>query len=350
MSPKSIPLSQAIAEWDSHSAATAMALSTKQARTRYTTLLIRVNGDMSMLSLNAKHVERVFNSVAWAANTHNQALSMLRRFFAWARNRRYMTSDQDPLFGWRNRRVPRAVRQRIPMDEWPILFDACAYPTETILIGLGLFMFLRGSEIQSLRVRDVNLDAGYILIHRIKTAEWDEMPISVEFDAILREYLTWYAAHLAENGIALAPDHYLVPPRCVGSLRRDPRTGRVMAGSGRVDPTRCHSAPYTVVQRVLDLAGYSIEGAEGVHTLRRSGARAYYDSLADSGIDRATRRVMMCLGHKSTGTTEVYLGMEADRAERDRSIKGKLMFGGKFRRTSHDNLPSNVTPLRVKEG
>ena len=76
---------------------------------------------------------------------------------------------------------------------------------------------------------------------------------------------------------------------------------------------------------VLDRAGYPI-AKEGGHTLRRSGARAYYDELCEDGYDGALRRVQSMLDHSTTIVTEGYLGLGLDKEARNKALKGQPMF------------------------
>jgi len=57
---------------------------------------------------------------------------------------------------------------------------------------------------------------------------------------------------------------------------------------------------------------------EGVHTLRRSGARALFDEMVAQGsYDRVLRNVSAMLHHKSTVMTERYLGFDVDVTKRN---------------------------------
>ena len=64
----------------------------------------------------------------------------------------------------------------------------------------------------------------------------------------------------------------------------------------------------------------------GLHVLRRSSARARFDEMVNLGYDGALRRVSAWLHHSSVTITEIYLGLELDRAQRDEETKGKVMF------------------------
>ena len=66
---------------------------------------------------------------------------------------------------------------------------------------------------------------------------------------------------------------------------------------------------------------------EGSHTLRRSGARAYYDHWVAEGRADAIRIVQTLLHHKKVEQTQEYIGLELDRANRDELMRGVTIFG-----------------------
>jgi hypothetical protein len=82
-------------------------------------------------------------------------------------------------------------------------------------------------------------------------------------------------------------------------------------GEPRPDVQLTH--PARVVQRALKRLGVEIEAGEGFHTLRRSAARAFFDSMAAAGHDEALRMTSAFLHHSSTQVTEVYLGLRHER-------------------------------------
>lgn len=313
-----VTFSQAVAEYLQHCESRGLSEGTVRARRSALELFQQVIGDIQLKNVTHRHVDQVFSRFGWQPSTRNTKLSIYRSFFNWAQARGHVKRDQDPLFGWRMVKVPEVDRTRIPVQEWPKLFSLVQHPTEQIVLGLGLYLFLRASEIQHLRLQHVHLADGEIEIFRPKTQEWDSMPICAELDRHLRQHLTW----LAEQNVA-APEHFLVPARRK-DLKRD-AGNRFIPGSGTLNPERSLSHPHRAVQRVLKRAGYATHG-EGEHTLRRSGARAYFDQLAADGYDGALRRVQAMLGHKSSMMTEVYLGLSLDRRARNEALKGKPMF------------------------
>jgi len=310
-------LSQAVTEYLEH--CTARRMSPQTIATRRSTLhrLVISSGNPLVWSVNQKHVDRVFAQHSWGPTTRNAKLSTYIGFFKWCRAKGYMHRDTDPLFGWKSEKLPKVNRLRIPQTEWHRLFQNCEHPNETMTIALGLYLFLRSSEKKQIRLRDVHLDRGELDINRSKTDGFDVMPISVELDGYLRRHMTW----LAENGCA-DPDHFLMPTQTRAKQRDG---GKWIAGTGVIDPTRTFARQYTLVQNVMVRAGYSVY-QEGGHTLRRSGARAYFDVLVGQGYDGALKRVQSMLGHKSSAMTEHYLGLDIERRQRNDALAGKPMF------------------------
>lgn len=274
-------------------------------------------GTVPVFSIAHEHIDKMFAERNWSAGTRNNRLGQLRAFFAWCRARGYMHRDSDPTFGWRHVKVPNQKRQRIPAQEWEKLFQACKHPHERIVVATGLFLFLRASEQRGIQLKHVHLNTNEIEIYRTKTSDHDVMPISSELHPYIAEHLTY----MAQQGWT-DPEHYLIGRRI--NCDRDPETRQFISGTGTLDPTRPLSRPHIVVQRILSRAGYP-HFKEGEHTLRRSGARAYFDSLVAHGYDGALRRVQFMLGHSTASMTETYLGLDLDRKQRNEDLKGKPM-------------------------
>lgn len=311
-------LQEAVTEYLSHLSAKGLALGTVKNRHDSLRALVRSAGNVLVWNITAKHLDRVFTvNSHWASGTRNNRLYHYKHFFGWCRARGYMHRDSDPAFGWSNVKVARKDKMMIPVSEWGTLIDMCETPNERIVIATGLFLFLRGSEQQLLQLKHVHLDDLEIQVFRKKTTDWDVMPISLELAGYLREHLTYLATMNAPK-----PDHYLIPTNTPPQQRLN---GRFVKGSCLVNPDRPFLRPYDVVKAVLGRAGYPTF-REGEHTMRRSGARAYFDTLVDSGYDGALRHVQAMLGHEHAEMTERYLGLRHDRIKRNARIKGKPMF------------------------
>lgn len=299
-------------------------------------------GNIQSRSVTSRHVDRFFaerQTHGLKPGTLNVTLHGLRSLFVFAERRGYIAAGQNPAVHRRPYRdVPRE-RQRVPASEFGRLLDAAEHPQERIVVALGLYLFLRQSEIKALRVGDVDLHHGEVMVQVIKTKESDRMPISAELDAELRRWLTWYADHVdrpLKHTDRLAPAK--ARPVFVKGLSRADNLERARRVT-LLDPTRPVSEPEHIVQRALARYGLPVRDDsgrslfEGVHTLRRSGARALFDQLKDDGYDYAIRTVQAMLHHKSITTTEAYLGVTADKKKRDEILKGKMMFP-----TTHTNV------------
>lgn len=241
----------------------------------------------------------------------NMVHSSLSAFFKWCRMRRYMGVDNDPLLGMRYKRVPKKERRRLAIHEFPGLLDAAKDPRDRAACSLGLYLFLRSSEVASLRIRDLDLNTGTIGVTVHKTADYDVMPLSAELDRELRKWITYYQTECGP----LHKDWFLVP-------------AKVQAGFGthKLNPTARISRPEDIVKTTVGRYGWEDTHWQGFHLLRASGARAWFDELNDHTIDGALKIVQAHLHHTSVTMTERYLGLTADRAKRDRILKGESMF------------------------
>lgn len=246
-----------------------------------------------------------------SAASINMVQSSLSAFFRWCRIRKYMTPDSDPLLGIRYRKVPKKERKRLVTHEFAAFLDCAEQPRDRMALALGLYLFLRSSEITYLRLRDVDLDAGTIGVTIHKTKDYDIMPISRELDRELRKWLSVYQ----EECGPLDKDWFIVP-------------AKTQAGWGRhaLNPPARISRPEEIVKRTLKAYGWTDTHWQGFHLLRASGAREWFEALNDQTIDGALKIVQAHLHHQSVTMTEKYLGLTADRVKRDRIIKGETMF------------------------
>lgn len=243
----------------------------------------------------------------------NNIHASLSGFFKWGRMVKYLTPDNDPLLGLRYRKVPTQESTRIPLSDFPLLLDSADNPRDRILVATGLYLFLRTSEVEPLRIRDLKLDEGTISATIYKTGDHDVMPISSEYDKELRRWLTHYAASCGE----LKPHWYLIPAK----LRGNNKEREAYAPEVKISHTERH------IERTLTNMGWDKGTSRiGMHLLRKSGARAWFDELNNQTVDGALKIVQAHLHHKSVVMTERYLGLTADRVKRDRILRGESMF------------------------
>lgn len=324
--PRTEPLSDAIESYRSHLKARGLADNTIRNSLQICNRALARWGNIQVGSITGLHIDRLFRSEEWGPATRNLYLGSLRMFFKFCRREGYMSRDFDPTEGWSNSRVPRQEKMRLPLDEFPSLLDACAHPRDRAFCALGLFTFQRGGEIQTLKVSNYHPDRNELVIWRHKTQESDTLPVSVELAEELDRWFRWYRHDTGQ--VRLNPDWYLVPAKGPNPTRQNLVTHRLEVDTdtlARLRPTRPATHPYRAVQRALAALGYDTKG-EGEHTLRRSGARALFDTLRDSGYDGALMRVSSMLGHKDTRVTERYIGLSLERTQRNEMIAGKILF------------------------
>lgn len=279
-------------------------------------------GDIYPASLEPHHFVTYF-----AARPKGPGLrvdhSVLRVFCEWCVANGHMGRFQNPMA---SRVVPKTMprqRRRLDAGAFPALLEAAdkTHPRDRITVALGVYLFLRAGEMASLKIKDIDLETGFVQVSVWKTRQADEMPICLELDRELRRWLTYYTQQIGP----LHDDYYLVP-------RFDLRWGR---GAER---TREHALRPTepsdrrrlarAVQLALKGIGWDLgpDDREGVHTLRRSGARALFDSLVERSYDRSLERVQSMLHHSNSKMTEHYLGIEASRHKRNQTLRGVPMF------------------------
>lgn len=310
-------------------------------------------GNVQIKSVRPDHIDK-FMADRQSRGEANATLGIrrmwIRKLFNFAVTRRLITVDPSANMA-KYRKQTLTPKTYIPASEFPALLDAAPDAVSRITVAIGLYAFLRAGEIATLRVGDVDLDRRRLLIKRHKTEELDWMPISTELDAELRRWLTVYT----EDQGGLEPGMYLTPRR----TKLMPRPQADGTYRPQLSPGQKVHLPYAKMmhphyraQETLAAAGYALRSEpdnqgrtrslrEGGHTLRRSGARALYDRLREEGThDDVNRYIQAMLGHKAFTTTEIYLGLSADRAKRDDLIAGKPMF---------PVAADNVVPLRRVE-
>lgn len=331
-------LSDLVDEYVVATKANTFSASTKYQREKIARYFLAHVGNVQVHNITEHHVDSYFaarQAKGIAPQSLNVDLSLLREFWRFAMHRKAAKSDI--FFHRREWKVMPKFHHRIPASDFPRILDSATHPRDRAILALGIYLMLRRGEITSLRVSDCDLVNRVVYTRIEKSHKADEMPMSAELETEMRRWLTYYTS---EVGL-LRPDYHLVPAKTAPR-----RHGDVMVDTVRLQPARrMTSGTEGVVQRALQACGYATvdaDGAtmrEGIHTLRRSAARALFDTLAEDGHDKPLRVVQAFLHHSSQSTTERYIGVEIDRRQRDDLIKGRAMFP-----TSRDN----VTELRRK--
>lgn len=250
------------------------------------------------------------------AVSFNRYRSVLKVFFNYCVTMRW--TDIDPMYGI-DRARPDAPKSRLMLNAGELLslLDHCSLPVERIACSLGMNTGLRGNDVRHLTLFDASLASGVIQTEIRKTRKLDVKPITMELHWELNKWLNTYAELMEVSRDELQPEWLLVPSfHYFHSKDGKPHL--------RLRPSQVHQAPWRMVQRPLSKMGYPTK-SEGFHTLRRSSARALFESLRDAGEgrDHALMIVKEFLNHANTAQTEHYLGLNQERAIRDALMKDK---------------------------
>lgn len=256
-----------------------------------------------------------------SATTANYYRIRLNSFFTWATKRGYLKNDLlaevEPL------PVTRRARLQVDPEKLLSLPGATGNPRDAAFVAMLVNSGFRASTARALRVGDVDLVAGTIRVRVEKSHLEDIFPVTSD---LAPELASWLRSYSRDLGRPLAEDDFLFPARRASVYRwvvLPDGTKERQRTAGGWKPDRMITHPERVVQGALRAAGIPVTAGEGCHTLRRSVARAFFDEAAKSGYDGALRVTASLLHHQSTATTELYLGLSADRLRRDATLQGR---------------------------
>jgi len=284
----------------------------------------RAWGDVDLADIEARHIDAIFIGKDWSTGTRNMYLLALRSFLKWCRTHRYLSPDYDPTEGWATRPMEKVERTWLTLPALHALMDAATHARDRAFIAVGIYTFLRASEIVNLRIGDIDYERGELRVYRIKTKQQDRLPICLELQVELARWLEYYQRETGE----LIPEWYLVPSRGPAPMRGVYGERKLVPTGepGPLRPSMPTARPQRIVKAAMERLGVAKHG-DACHVLRRSGARALYEQLRDMGHDGAARRVQSMLGHASLVMTEKYLGLDHERMQRNEALSGKPMFG-----------------------
>lgn len=280
-------------------------------------------GDRQVHTLTSRQVEKWFAGEAQvqAPNSFNKQRSRVSNFLAFCSRRGWLAID--PIGEVRPRRVVKRERLRLSPAEMLELPAYARTGRDRAFLVLAANTALRGSEIRDLRICDADLAGGWLHVRIQKSALEDVMPMSSELSKALR---AWLQEYQDECG-SLEADWYLFPRRGSGHNEFAEGGEVVRYIYGKHQPTKDTRNLPEIVQRALTDAGHVIEAGEGVHTLRRSVARAFFDRAVNEGYDAALRATSALLHHSSSQVTEHYLGLSSEKLSRDDILHGRSFLG-----------------------
>jgi integrase/recombinase XerD len=217
-----------------------------------------------------------------SSRTTRNHIIALSAFFTFLTRYGYLASN--PTEAIERPRMRQRRNDRLSSSESQALLDACATPTERVLVPFLRWTGLRGGEVTSLLKSDVDLTERRIVVRRSKTNQGlRTIPI---FPPLVEPIQIWLA-HQERVGLG-APDTPFIATR-----------------SGR--PMR-HAQVWTTVKRVACRAGVRTRTATDLngrnvsqvtpHTLRRT----FGSDLLNRGVRLEV--VAKLLGHAQTSTTE----------------------------------------------
>ncbi|MDX3260677.1 tyrosine-type recombinase/integrase [Streptomyces sp. MI02-2A] len=290
------------------------------------------------------HVTRVKGQSLRAAvgpTTHNHYRSRLAVFFSFCRStgtaqRGDYLKFVDPLPEMKRKRMQPAPSVLLS------LLDQAECAMHRAYLATAVNTACRASELQSLKVGDVNFSRSELFVTVVKTKEEDDMPLTADLE---RELRVWFEEYADLLGRPLEDDDYLFPARSGNQIKThyfDEKLGcRVYERTPLVyHPDRPVERTEKIVKAALEKLGLPTR-YEGTHTLRRAVARAYFDQLSEEvGYDAALRTVSALLHHRNMSTTERYLGLSTETKRRDQTMKGRAFLTGMV-------TQSNVVPLRA---
>jgi integrase len=317
-------LSQAIDTYLAYRQATGIKQSTLRGEKYTLRLLLADTGNINMRQLAQRHIDHFFSKrTTWGPGSMNRGRYHLNSFIKWAQVRKHVPQDSLVLDDTRPQRVPPRDRIIIPHQNFSTFLAEIRDPRTRAMCAIGLYLFTRISETRVLRWQDVDLDNGKVTVRREKISTIDVLPLC---DELKEELLRWRLEYAKRLGRPVLPGDQVIPYQ---------KQGKRMGVKGKkgvfelvtettYEPHRKAPLGGSIRQALTD-AGY-YQKYEGGHTLRRSGAVALYNSLAERGHDRAMRTVQWMLGHSSIQTTEIYLRLDLESKAAMDLLSGKQMF------------------------
>lgn len=317
--------------------------------------------NLPVSAITADCISRYFTDLGDVVqSTRNRALVDARKFLQFLEIREHIRPGHTDrlLAGRKIRSTTRKPKYYIPVDQFCDLLDVSGkrHQADRAVIALGLYTLARQGEIASLKLKDVDLANNTIRIYRSKRKRWTDVTICPDLAEELDNWLGFYAHEAGQIGPHVMmndhPDWHVVPHL---GIVRGPGPYKSEDMSYELEPeTRATRLEYIVKRALGRLGAPTGHGkrvqylGEGMHTIRRSGARAMLDYLAaDIGNDKALLQVSVMLDHDDPKMTLLYIDRQIERDRLNDYLKTGSMYGPSHRMTKP---AGNVVPLRQQAG
>lgn len=265
-------------------------------------------GDPDVGDITAEDAGRWWDQLDLADSTKGTRLTQLRAFFRYAIEVGWTTKDPTALL--RAPRVAPVPRDRLSAVELLSLLDFARTERDRCLLALAMNLAVRGGEIKRMRWRDVDWQEQTIRVFVDKTNDVDDMPITSDLLAALARW--WDEGQAAGAPVDRASCYLICSQHIAPSGTVTYRWGKSIA------------EPYEPVKYALERFGWEDVKQEGVHTVRRSMARLYFDMVEETEqFDSALLATMTLLHHTRPETTLTYIGRDRATLARDRILRGR---------------------------
>lgn len=270
------------------------------------------------------------------SGTRNNMTASMRSFVRFCERAEYVKSGTtDRLFFDRRReRYERARKHYIDPKDFKILMDCQdRHPSDRLAMALLIYTLARRSELNNVKLQDVDLGSLTIRLYRSKTRRWTEVGICWELEQEIRRWLVLYRDVM---GCELDADWYLLP-RVIPVRNRGDSGSWIDSEAYNLVPTEQPRHMERIVKRGLDALGVTETRTgittkhvgEGAHTIRRSGARALLKRLSpEMGYADALVTVAAMLDHSDVKVTLKYIGMDLQKEQLNEWLRGtESMYG-----------------------
>ncbi len=281
-------------------------------------------GDCHVSTLRAEHIEAFFYGPGGLSETAGPTTlasyrTNMRSFLRFCERREWTLRTMEVLTEGLREKSTQTNRNRYRMsrEEVLLLMEAAEFPRDRALIAFLANTGLRISEATRMRVRDVSFNKGELYVYLPKTKEEVTIPLSLDLERELREWLRVYTEEVG----TLKRTHYLFPVFHKAYFL--PGQAQVPNPVRRYNPEGWITHPTYIIKNVAVKAGIELDPGDAWHTLRRSFARILYEDARAHGHDNALRIVQAALNHKEVSTTERYLGLDIEKQRYAEMIKGK---------------------------